>query len=362
MSFIPNKDNYKVSVFAPHLETDDPNLQAYYDYTQSIAEFTSVFSELACEWEWVNINLNNLHSEIERINKPNGKQHIVFNLCDGDEVNGAPGISVIHALKENNIMFTGSEPYFYDITTSKITMKKAFDQHNVATPKWQKLNGHFDPKLFEKIGKLAIVKPAVSAGSMGISLTNVVSNEQELSRSVEKIRKGYRGWNVAEAGLLAEQFIQGREFTALVVGSYDQPDTIKVYHPIELVFHTSLPEKEKFLSFDRHWAIHEEESVMPNGDDLYEYAPVAEAALIDKIKKLTVEAFCSVKGTGYARMDLRMDENTQELYVLEANAQCGLSDCENHTSIGAIMRSSNMTFTDLIVEILDHALIRTNHH
>lgn len=360
MSFTQNKDNYKVWVFAPYLETDDPKLSAYYDYTQSIAEFTKVFSELNCEWEWVNITLINLHQEIARVKTFTAKQSIVVNLCDGDEINQVPGISVIHALKACNIIFTGSDSYFYDITTSKITMKKAFDQCGVITPKWQKLNGHIDKNLFNKIGKPVIVKPAVSAGSMGISLTNVVSDGEEMKNALVKIRKGYRGWKVDEAGLLAEQFIVGREFTVLLVGSYDHPDQIKFYQPVERVFHPSLPEKEQFLSFDRLWANYDEETTMPNDADFYEYAAVSEPMLVDRIKQLSIEAFNSVKGTGYARLDIRMDKATQELYVLEVNAQCGLSDDENYTSIGAILRFSSKTFTDLIVEVLDDALLRTN--
>lgn len=360
MSFTQNKDKYKVWVFAPYLETDDPKLKNYYDYTQSISEFTNVFTELDCEWEWVNITLQNLSSQVERVKHSGPKRNIVFNLCDGDEINGAPGLSVIHALKAKNIPFTGAEPYFYEITTSKITMKEAFDKHQVSTAKWQKLNGHFDTNLFEKIGTPAILKPAVSAGSMGISSVNVVSNEAEYTKSINKIKAGYSGWKVDESGLLAEQFILGREFTVLMVGSYNRPEAIKIYTPIELVFHSDLPEKEKFLSFDRLWATYEEEPELPNGEDPYDYSLVTEPNLLRRLQKLCLDAFLSVKGTGYGRLDLRMDTKTNTLFVLEVNAQCGLSEDENTTSIGGILKHSKKTFTDLVSEILDDALIRTN--
>ncbi|MBK6392109.1 MAG: hypothetical protein IPF70_16310 [Saprospiraceae bacterium] len=48
----------------------------------------------------------------------------------------------------------------------------------------------------------------------------------------------------------------------------------------------------------------------------------------------------SVKGRGYGRVDIRMDQVTGEMYVLEVNAQCGLSEDENFTSIGAILKYS----------------------
>ena len=45
--------------------------------------------------------------------------------------------------------------------------------------------------------------------------------------------------------------------------------------------------------------------------------------------------------------------------MLEANAQCGLSEDENYTSIGAILKASNVSFTEVISEILKDALRRS---
>ncbi len=358
MRLLNNTAEYKVWIFAPFLDTDDPTLKFYYDYTQSIAEYTKVFSEINCDWEWVNITLKNLNESIERVKNCTSKKNIVLNLCDGDEINDVPGVSVIHALDEHQLTYTGSDSYFYQITTSKITMKEVFDHHGVAMPRWVKLNGHVDKNMFNKIGKPAIVKPAISAGSMGISVKNVVSDFTELKEIVTSIKKGYKGWNLHGAGLLAEQFIIGKEFTTLLVGSYDQPEQIKFYRPIERVFHPSLPEKEQFLSFERLWESYEEESPMPDNGFFYEYMAVTDPELVERLKALSIDAFKAVKGKGYARIDIRMEKDTDKLFVLEINAQCGLSDDENYTSIGAILRVSNKTFTNLIVEVLDDAILR----
>jgi len=360
MNILTDTSTYKVWIFAPYLETDDPTLQFYYDYTQSIAEYTKVFAEINCEWEWVNITLRNLPEAIERVKNNASKKNIVLNLCDGDEINDVPGVSVIHALDEHNLTYTGSDSYFYQVTTSKITMKEVFDHHGVSMPRWVKINGRVGKSTLEKIGKPAIVKPAISAGSMGISVKNVVSDADELKEIVSAIKKGYKGWNLHGAGLLAEQFIIGREFTTLLVGSYDQPEKIKFYRPIERVFHPSLPEKEQFLSFDRLWESYEEESPMPDDGFFYEYHGVNCPELNERLKELSIDAFKAVKGKGYARVDIRMDKASGKLFVLEINAQCGLSDDENYTSIGAILRVSNKTFTDLIVEVLDDAILRNS--
>jgi len=360
MSLLNQTAAFKVWIFAPFLDTDDPTLKFYYDYTQSIAEYTKVFSEINCEWEWVNITLRNLDDSIARVKKETAKHNIVLNLCDGDEINEVPGVSVIHALDASKLTYTGSDSYFYQVTTSKITMKEMFGHHGVAMPRWVKLNGHVDKNMFNKIGNPAIVKPAISAGSMGISVKNVVTDFDELKEIISSIKKGYKGWNLHGAGLLAEQFIIGREFTTLLVGSYDKPEQIKFYRPIERVFHPSLPEKEQFLSFERLWESYEEESPMPDEGFFYEYEAVPCSELTERLKELSIDAFKAVKGKGYARIDIRMEKDTQKLFVLEINAQCGLSDDENYTSIGAILRVSDKTFTDLIVEVLDDALLRTS--
>jgi D-alanine-D-alanine ligase len=315
---------------------------------------------MGVEWEWVNVTINTIQEKIEQVKSSINKKNIVFNLCDGDEINQTPGISVIHALKANNIAFTGSELHFYDVTTSKITMKMAFDKQQIGTPKWQKLNGHIDQDLFGKVGTPIIVKPAVSAGSMGISVANVVSNNEELQAVLDRVKQGYKGWKLDEDGILAEQFIKGREFTVMLVGSYSNPKNIMFYQPVERVFHPALPENEQFLSFDRLWAHYQEEARMPNDDDFYDYAPVEDSQLVERIKDLSIKAYLSVEGTGYTRIDIRMDKATGELYVLEVNAQCGLSKDENQTSIGAILRVSGKTFTDLVMEVLDDALDRHN--
>jgi D-alanine-D-alanine ligase len=132
-----------------------------------------------------------------------------------------------------------------------------------------------------------------------------------------------------------------------------------VYTPVERVFHHSLPEKEKFLSFDRLWEIYEDEAPMPSNENFYEYR-TPDASLIEPIKKLSWEAYCATRGKGYTRVDLRMDSKTGKIYVLEVNAQCGLSEDEDHTSIGAILRLSGRSFSDAVLQILNDAFVRAS--
>ena len=186
----------------------------------------------------------------------------------------------------------------------------------------------------------------------------MVNSEEELAERVKEIYKGYRGWNLLADGLFVEQFITGPEYTTFITGSADDPDNCIVYEPVKRNFHESLPDSEKFLSFDRLWEIYENETPMPGNGNFYEYGP-AEPALIPALKELSIDAYISCGGKGYTRIDIRQDATTGKLYMLEVNAQCGLSEDENYTSIGAILKVSNVSFTEIITEILKDALRRS---
>lgn len=356
------KDSYIIWVLAPLLETDDPELQYYYDFTQSHGEYSKVFQEIGCEWYWINVTINKIDEALDKIaNYNSNKTSVVINLCDGDELNGVPGLSVIEGLNRRNLIYTGSDEHFYTITTSKIPMKEAFDKHNVSTAPWKVVDGNAEAsQIFKEVGDTMIVKPAISAGSMGLGIRNVVDNAEAYRKIVHEMQTGYHGWKLDNGGLFVEEFIKGREFTTLVVGSSTNPSKLECYVPIERVFHKSLPETEKFLSYERLWNnYYRDEQAMPNDENLYEYV-MPEAELIPSIQQLSIDAFKSVGGMGYGRLDIRMNSKTGKLYVLEVNAQCGLSEDEDYTSIGAILRFAKKSFTYLIIQIIEDALMRHN--
>ena len=86
-----------VWVLVPHLETDDPNLAWYCDFKQSRAEFRRAFAVLGIPWRWQRITLADRDAVVARIARSAEKRDVtVFNLCDGDEANGVPGLSLIH--------------------------------------------------------------------------------------------------------------------------------------------------------------------------------------------------------------------------------------------------------------------------
>ena len=347
----------RVWVMSPFIQSVDENIDYYYDFTQSIEEYTRVFNTLELDWVWLPVSIDNFEtaiSTIEQIANEENVVPIILNLCDGDEVNGTPGVSVILELEKRNIIYTGANEFFYNITTSKIPMKKAFDMALVPHASWISL--HNKDVSFDEVAKITglpfIVKPAVSGGSMGVGINNVVETEEEFNAVINSLFDGYRGWNLTIDGLIAEQFIAGPEFTVFIIGSYNRPEDAIIFTPVERVFHPSLPEKQRFLSFDRLWEIYETESAMPESANFYEYT-IPDSSLIEEIKKIAWLAHESNNGVGYSRVDLRMNKADNKIFVLEVNAQCGISEDENYTSIGAILKASDVSF----VEIIDHILV-----
>ncbi|MFN0082259.1 MAG: hypothetical protein ACKVOM_07035 [Ferruginibacter sp.] len=355
----------KIWVLAPYLQTNDANIDYYYDFTQSIEEYTRCFATLGLHWGWQPVTMLTYADVIKKIKEEkDAKEYfpVVLNICDGDEVNGTPGISIIKLLNKYQLVYTGADEYFYNITTSKIKMKGAFDTANVPTPTWQPIYTKDDyPKnIFEKLGRSIIVKPSVSGGSMGVGVKNVVGNETELKEQITKMFDGYRGWDLASGGMIAESFITGPEYTVFISGCYNDRENAKVYTPVERVFHASLPDKEKFLSFDRLWEIYEEETAMPNEANFYGYG-LPDESLINEIKKISWDAYAACKGMGYTRIDVRMDALTKKMFVLEVNAQCGISEDEDYTSIGAILKVNNVGFATLVAEIINDAIVRSKY-
>ncbi len=345
-----------VWVLVPLVETDDPDIAWYSDYSQSRAEYERAFADLGWAWRWQEITLAN-HREvvaaIVRESRSARCEPVVFNLCDGDELNGSPGLSVIRCLEEHGVRYTGADERFYDVTTSKIVMKEAFDRAGVPTAPWEVLptDGSSPRGLFGRLGSPLIIKPAISAGSMGITTKSVVSTPQALRAQLQRLAKGYHGWDLAGGGILVERFVTGPEFTTFIVGAYDAQDRASVYPPVERVFNEKLPESERFLSFDRLWGLYESETPLEGEADLWVYKP-APRALQKRLREISWDAYAAVGGRGFGRVDLRQDSATGEIFVLEVNAQCGLSEDEAFTSIGAILRFARTPFSHAVREIV----------
>ena len=345
---------YLVWVLIPVVETTDADIAWYSDFEQSRVEYERAFAALGFAWRWQPITLANHRDVVQTIARESvGHEPVVLNLCDGDEVNGSPGLSVIRCLKEHGLRFTGADERFYDVTTSKIVMKEAFDRAGVPTSPWAVIarNGSGIDEVLKQLGAPLILKPAVSAGSLGITTKSVVQTPQALRAALKRLSKGYHGWDLAGGGVFVERFVAGPEYTTFIVGSYDDAARATIYPPVERLFNEALPPHERFLSFDRLWGLYETETPLEGDAELWNYRKVPKT-LAKRVTDISWAAYEAVGGRGYGRVDLRQDSETGEIHVLEVNAQCGISEDEAYTSIGAILRFARTSFASAVGEII----------
>ena len=169
----------------------------------------------------------------------------------------------------------------------------------------------------------------------------------------EELKTGPFARYFAQSTFLAEQFIQGPEFTLFVCGRWDRPESIWSLPPAERVFHPSIPPEERFLSYDRYWACYQAESAPPAGEAFYAYQRCGDD-LQARLTQLGQAAYIACRGHGYGRVDIRKDSKSGELYVLEVNANCGLSG-DDQTSLGSILKIADMSFARLIGKIVEAA-------
>ena len=348
-----------VSVFIPYYDKDGKLESPEYDLPAFRDELHGWFAALGYEWRWVPVTLNNLRSTIDGL-EPSRLAHrcLVMNLCDGNEVDGSPGLSVVRALEDSGLPYTGGSTFFYDITTYKVALKTRASRARRGDGALRRA-ARSARGCRESGGRgrvPAFVKPEVSAGSGGIGLKSRVHNAGEVMARVTALLASEDGEFYRKSGIFAERFIDGPEFTVLVVSDQAAPHGARAYPPAQRLFHSALPRHERFLSYDRYWSEFKEEPRLPEGEPFYRFGQ-APARLRDRLADLAVRAFVAVGGQGYGRVDVRLEERTDELFVLEVNANCGISG-DKETSVGEILLQSDIPATRLVSEILRDAYDR----
>ena len=108
-------------------------------------------------------------------------------------------------------------------------------------------------------------------------------------------------------GTLIEEYIDGREYTVLVIENEKDKYNPFVLGPIECEFHNG----ETFKHFDLKFKTFKESLRLVNVDNIQ-----IRTSLMEMAKK----AFIYMNGKSFARVDIRADRN-QRIYFLEINAQ-----------------------------------------
>ncbi|KNE62760.1 hypothetical protein AMAG_07945 [Allomyces macrogynus ATCC 38327] len=353
-------------VGAPDPATAPANVQLTHEFDrdESLASLTRVLREMhhgadlnvtelrvvLPKWSETLVKLIQLRAELQ------DSKLLCFNLCEGTEIDGYPGETIIRDLEEHGFLFTGAASEMYHITTPKTLLKKYLIENNVPTSPFVEMRlDSLDADLDAAealIGYPMIVKPSISYASLGITSSSVTRTRAATAAQIRAVLT-----TDPNAGCFVEQFLAGREWTVVVTGN--KPD-VKVYPAAERVFKPSLPENERFLAFDRYWdgwtlESRPDSSVQTEPYYRYELAP---KEWQERLMQVARDAYLACAGTGYGRVDMRTTNLVDcDVYVLEVNANCGLTFDES-SSLGEIMRLSNTAPVTLMRELVDQSLAR----
>lgn len=357
--FPVSKDKLFVWVFIPYKIQGEKLVSEEYDTPACRQELADVFAELSLAWKWQPITLENMHGVVEEVAASRNKSFpIVLNYCDGNEIDGFPGISVIKLLENKNIIFTGSDSSFFDKAASKISMKQAFLQSGVQTATYEVISNLNDIEgMCQRIDTPVIVKPSDYYGGIGLSDKAVVHSDEEIRQYLQYLLQDQKNFEFSLGNLFVERFIDGHEFTVLIVGSSQHSTQLKIYPPLAMIFNPQLSKSEKLKS--------DHNLVKTSGKGLFYGSLVTSSFLHDEICDLAKRAYCAVGGNGYGRVDIRIDSASQELFVLEVNANCAISSKpispvfeDEQTSVGTILHQAGIPFAQLMSEIIAEAFAR----
>jgi D-alanine-D-alanine ligase len=230
------------------------------------------------------------------------------------------------------IPYVGSGVLASALALNKVMAKKIFLFHKIPTPKWIEISKKdMETKDLEKIlenikelKKPWIVKPSNQGSTIGLSVAN---NKDELIKALEYAFK-------FDQYILIEEFIKGKEITASI---YDVENTICL-PLIEII------PKTGFYDYQTKYTPGLSEHIIP--------ARLSEETY-KKAQELGVLAHQALGCRHLSRVDMIVEEDTQNIYVLEVNTIPGMTETSLYPESA---KAFGIEFPDLIDSFIKSAL------
>lgn len=265
---------------------------------------------------------------------------IFVNLCEGYLEWDVPSIDVIHSFDALGLPYTGPTANLYD--PPKVLMKYVAYTMGIATPRHVVLSIGGAREAASVAARAGLryplfVKPAKAGDSLGVDEHSLVRDGEALNAKVAAIIDEY-------PELLIEEYIDGREFTVLVIGDPAGGGKCEALDPIEYVF----PDQHRFKSYALKTSEQHPEANVP----------VREAAIREQLKDAATKVFTGFNGCGYARMDFRMNA-AGELFFLEVNFTCSVFYAEgSEGSADHVLKHSGLGQSGFLARIIEEGLAR----
>ncbi len=265
------------------------------------------------------------------------KPHVVFNLLEefhGLALYDQHVVSFLELMKQP---YTGCNPRGLTLAHDKALSKKILAFHRIPVPAFGVFSGKRKVCRPKRLRFPLLVKSLFEEGSVGIAYASVVHDDERLAERVDLIRRQTQG------PAIAEQYIEGREIYASVIGD----DRLRTFAPWELVIER-LPEGAPNIATSKlKWDYKYQEKV-----GVKTRAAELPDDLIKKLDRLSKRIYRALYLSGYARLDFRLTSGG-EFFVLEANPNPNISYGEDFPEAA---EHSGVPYDELLHRMISNGL------
>jgi D-alanine-D-alanine ligase len=232
------------------------------------------------------------------------KPHIAFNLLEGFDDITIFDQNVVSHLELLKLPYTGCNPRGLLLSRDKSLSKKLLAYHRIRVPDFDVYRIGRPVRRPKRLAFPLMVKSLTQEASIGISQASVVESDEKLKERVAFIHE-----SIGTAAI-AEQYIEGRELYVGILGN----QALQAL-PVWEMFFTNMPPDARRIATDRvKWSVKYQKKY---GIDSGPAKELSEAAC-DALQHTCKRAYRALELSGYARIDLRLDE-AGNAWVLEAN-------------------------------------------
>lgn len=266
----------------------------------------------------------------------NERIDIAFNIAEGLIGRGREA-QVPAMLNFFGIPYTGSDETTLCIALDKALTKRLISSYKIRTPKSILLSSKTSIAA-ASLHYPVIIKPNAEGSSKGISDVSIVKNKNELCELAK------RNLSLYKQDMLAEEYIEGREFTVGILGNGNEA---KVFPPMEIIYKKETQEQYHVYSYN----------VKQNYKDYIDYKCPADITEEQQkeMMKLSSKIFNILGCLDFARVDFRMSKEGK-IYFIEVNPLPGLAP--GYSDYPMLAEFCDVAYIDLINSILEAALKR----
>lgn len=217
------------------------------------------------------------------------------------------------------IPYTGSGVLGSAVAYNKVVSKEIFMERGIPTAPYQVIHAEDRNRVMPKLDFPVVVKPSDQGSSIGVS---IVRSESKWETALDL------AFDVSEE-VLIEKYIAGK---LLAVGM-NGPQPMPI---VEVV------PKSGFYDYEAKYTAGKTDYVCPAELTSEE---------VDRCNDTAVRVFKALKGRGFPRVDLILDENGTP-YVLEMNTIPGMTPT---SLLPMAARKAGLEFDELVIEILKRA-------